>query len=579
MAASDSITPAEAQLLGIACRIDTALRYRDEHKEAVDDSWYNQALENELDEVNEVFEKEDACVPRMHPLLRMVGEESVRVGNGDMELDRFSIDAIREACKAFSSANPGFNPVLSLADVRRLASNVPDMVEWWLPGEPTFEDEEAAEDAAAEAAGGEGDDDDEVAEVESASTGASSGPRRSGRNSKVKVSGHTDEDSTGDDIIMLDNPDVEATPRKPRATKRPQAVVVSPSSDIPAKRRQRKASTSAKAKGKGKESLPDPGIREKLNSRRPKERWEASDESQRRGKPEVLLNSRSDTRTQAGERSVPAYYLYTDKYSQWHKALGIVSVSINVSANQNAYSNQKGSRYLSIRTHDSPIEVQHVMLMSNAKECVPQVNAPKAIACALCRSRKVQCQPPPAWALPIIESIEHSKLAKEERKQQLPWRRSAASVFDDMTLTLDSLKRGQERLEERLAALQIGQNNLELLLRALCMRHDVIPSTLNLHTPPVPLFNSASAVSPSIASTLSTTASTAASTSSTGVDVSRLSISASPATGSSGSGAGNVPANVSTGRSGATIKPASRAPSVSRAPSAPGSRASLRSRP
>ncbi|KAI9431352.1 hypothetical protein H4582DRAFT_2085199 [Lactarius indigo] len=475
MAASDSITPAEAQLLGIACRIDTALRYRDEHKEAVDDSWYNQALENELDEVNEVFEKEDACVPRMHPLLRMVGEESVRVGNGDMELDRFSIDVIREACKVFSSANPGFNPVLSLADVRRLASEVPDMVEWWLPGEPTFEDEEAAEDAAAEAAGGEGDDDDEVAEVESASTGASSGPRCSGHNSKVKVSGHTDEDSTGDDIIMLDNPDVEVTPCKPRATKRPQAVVVSPSSDIPAKRRQRKASTSAKAKGKGKESLLDP--------------------------------------------------------------------------------------------------------MSNAKECVPQVNAPKAIACALCRSRKVQCQPPPAWALPIIESIERSKLAKEERKQQPPRRRSAASVFDNMTPTLDSLKRGQERLEECLAALQIGQNNLELLLRALCMHHDVIPSTLNLHTPPVPLFNSASAVSPSIASTLSTTASTAASTSSTGVDVSRLSISASPATGSSGSGAGNVPANVSIGRSGVTIKLASRAPSVSRAPSAPGSRASSRSRP
>ncbi|KAI9436443.1 hypothetical protein H4582DRAFT_2058724 [Lactarius indigo] len=482
MAVSDSITPAEAQLLGIACRIDTALRYRDEHKEAVDDSWYNQALENELDEVNEVFEKEDACVPCMHPLLCMVGEESVRVGNGDMELDRFSIDAIREACKAFSSANPGFNPVLSLADVQRLASEVPDMVEWWLPGEPTFEDEEAAEDTAAEAAGGEGDDDDEVAEVESASTGASSGLRRSGRNSKVKVSGHTDEDSTGDDIIMLDNPDVEVTPRKPRATKRPQAVVVSPSSDIPAKHRQHKASTSAKAKGKGKESLPDPGF-------------------------------------------------------------------------------------------CGPCQ------MSNAKECVPQVNAPKAIACALCRSRKVQCQPPPAWALPIIESIERSKLAKEERKQQPPRRRSAASVFDDMTPTLDSLKRGQERLEERLAALQIGQNNLELLLRALCMRHDVIPSTLNLHTPPVPLFNSASAVSPSIASTLSTTASTAASTSSTGVDVSRLSISASPATGSSGSGAGNVPANVSTGRSGATIKPASRAPSVSRAPSAPGSRASSRSRP
>ncbi|KAI9447545.1 hypothetical protein H4582DRAFT_2051284 [Lactarius indigo] len=485
MAASNSITPAEAQLLGIACRIDTALWYRDEHKEAVDDSWYNQALENELDEVFDIFEKEGARVPHMHPLLRMVGEESVRVGNGDMELDRFSIDAIREACKAFSSANPGFNPVLSLADVRRLASEVPDMVEWWLPGEPTLEDEEAAEDAAAEdaaaeAAGGEGDDDDEVAEVESASTGASSGPRRSGRNSKVKVSGITDEDSTGDNIIMLDNPDVEATPCKPRATKRPQAVVVSPSSDIPAKRRQRKASTSAKAKGKGKESLLDPGF-------------------------------------------------------------------------------------------CGPCQ------MSNAKECVPQVNAPKAIACALCWSRKVQCQPPPAWALPIIESIERSKLAKEERKQQPPRRRSATSVFDDMTLTLDSLKRGQERLEERLAALQIGQNNLELLLRALCMRHDVIPSTLNLHTPPVPLFNSASAVSPSIASTLSTTASTAALTSSTGVDVSRLSISASPAT--SGSGAGNVPANVSTGRSGATIKPASTAPSVSRAPSAPGSRASSRSRP
>ncbi|KAH9007454.1 hypothetical protein EDB84DRAFT_1603293 [Lactarius hengduanensis] len=112
----------------------------------------------------------------------------------------------------------------------RLAKIAPQLLpvtEWWLPGEPTIEDEENAEDAAAEAAAGEedgdGDDDDEVQIVDAPDTAGDVQPRRSGRNTKGKAparadeaSGTVDASDGGGDVEMGEVVDNQKTPKKRR---------------------------------------------------------------------------------------------------------------------------------------------------------------------------------------------------------------------------------------------------------------------------------------------------------------------------------------------------------------------------
>ncbi|KAH9009256.1 hypothetical protein EDB84DRAFT_1571333 [Lactarius hengduanensis] len=110
-------------------------------------------------------------------------------------------------------------------------------------------DEENTEDAAAEAAAGEedgdGDDDDEVQIVDAPDTAGDVQPRRSGRNTKGKAPARADEASG-----TVDASDGGGDPVK-------RAIVISPSSEVPAKRQQRRPSTAAKA-AKAAGRLPNP---------------------------------------------------------------------------------------------------------------------------------------------------------------------------------------------------------------------------------------------------------------------------------------------------------------------------------
>ncbi|KAH9016360.1 hypothetical protein EDB84DRAFT_1567253 [Lactarius hengduanensis] len=57
MAMNDIVSKAEIQLLAIACRVNTALRYRDEN--GADDLWIRQGIEDEMLGINEVFALEE----------------------------------------------------------------------------------------------------------------------------------------------------------------------------------------------------------------------------------------------------------------------------------------------------------------------------------------------------------------------------------------------------------------------------------------------------------------------------------------------------------------------------------------
>ncbi|KAH8982457.1 hypothetical protein EDB86DRAFT_3086114 [Lactarius hatsudake] len=267
MAMNDPVSHAERQLIAIACRLDTALRYRDEH--GADDDWIRQGIDDEMIGINEIFEAAGNTVPRLHALLRMIGERSERAQDlkETLNLDDFSINEIKKFCAFARKENPQWHPLLTMSNVRDLVSQLPPAVEWWLPGEPTMEDEEAAEDAAAEANAGEedgdGDNDDEIQITESPDTAGTVQPRRSGRNTKGKAPARADDDSGtvdvsdgGDDIEMCEIVDNQKTPKKFQPVKC--AIVISPASEVPAKRQQRRTSAAAKAAAKTIGHLPNP---------------------------------------------------------------------------------------------------------------------------------------------------------------------------------------------------------------------------------------------------------------------------------------------------------------------------------
>ncbi|KAH8980730.1 hypothetical protein EDB86DRAFT_2835176 [Lactarius hatsudake] len=253
MAMNDPVSHAERQLIAIACRLDTALRYRDEH--GADDDWIRQGIDDEMIGINEIFEAAGNTVPRLHALLRMIGERSERAQDlkETLNLDDFSINEIKKFCGFARKENPQWHPLLTMSNVRDLVSQLPPAVEWWLPGEPTMEDEEAAEDAAAEANAGEedgdGDNDDEIQITESLDTAGSVQPRHSGRNTKGKAPARADDDSGtvdasdgGDNIEMCEIIDNQKTPKKFQ----------------PVKRAIRRTSAAAKAAAKAIGHLPNP---------------------------------------------------------------------------------------------------------------------------------------------------------------------------------------------------------------------------------------------------------------------------------------------------------------------------------
>ncbi|KAH8989231.1 hypothetical protein EDB86DRAFT_3081248 [Lactarius hatsudake] len=478
MAMNDPVSNAERQLIAIACRLDTALRYRDEH--GADDDWIRQGIGDEMIGINEIFEAAGNTVPRLHALLRMIGERSERAQDlkETLNLDDFSINEIKKFCAFACKENPQWHPLLTMSNVRDLVSQLPPAVEWWLPGEPTMEDEEAAEDAAAEANAreedGDSDNDDEIQITESLDTAGTVQPRHSGRNTKGKAPARADDDSS------------TKTLKKFQPVKR--AIVISPASEVPVKRQQRRTSAAAKAAAKAIGHLPNPDF-------------------------------------------------------------------------------------------CSPCQSHGVL------EYLPQTDAPKAHVCQMCKIRKVPCNPPPKWAIPQIEAKQQAAKVKQDNKNR---KCSTATIMEDLPPTLDGLKTRldsmetnftafQEAMDVRMGALQDVLHNIDLMIRALCMRYKITPSTLALRIPPVPLFKQG-APPPSPTPGPSSIASTISSTSSAGFDVSQLSIAAPPSSVASGSGTRQIhtPAplsrTLSRGRGGAAIKPPSRAPSAA------GSRASSRTR-
>ncbi|KAH9030536.1 hypothetical protein EDB85DRAFT_2146687 [Lactarius pseudohatsudake] len=240
----------------------------DIHREEPDDNWIRQGIENEMLGINEIFREVGTTVPRLPAFLRMIGERSERALQLQevMDLDDLSTEEMKAYCTSIANDNPQWNSLLTMHSPRDLAPQLPPVTEWWLPGEPTIEDEENTEDAAAEAAAGEedgdGNDDDEVQIVDTPDTAGDVQPWRSGRNTKGKAPARADEasgtvdasDGSGN-VEMGKVVNNQKTPKKVQPVKC--AIIISPSSEVPAKRQQCRPSTAAKA-AKAAGHLPNP---------------------------------------------------------------------------------------------------------------------------------------------------------------------------------------------------------------------------------------------------------------------------------------------------------------------------------
>ncbi|KAH8995499.1 hypothetical protein EDB86DRAFT_2829413 [Lactarius hatsudake] len=149
-------------------------------------------------------------------------------------------------------------------------------------------------------------------------------------------------------------------------------------------------------------------------------------------------------------------------------------------------------------------------------ECLPQTDAPKVHVCQMCKIRKVPCNPPPKWAIPQIEAKQQAAKVKQDNMNH---KCSAATIMEDLPLTLDGLKTRLDSMETNFTAFQEA---MDMRMGAL---QDITPSTLTLCIPPVPLFEQG-APPPSPTPGPSSIASTISSTLSAGFDISQLSITA-----------------------------------------------------
>jgi hypothetical protein len=96
--------------------------------------------------VNEIFDRGND-IPRIHPVIRVIGEEFERAANATKEEDRkqdfnaFNVAAITAKCTLGAAENPQWNAKLHMKNLSTLLKDQPDSdYWWWLPGEPDNDD-------------------------------------------------------------------------------------------------------------------------------------------------------------------------------------------------------------------------------------------------------------------------------------------------------------------------------------------------------------------------------------------------------------------------------------------------------
>lgn len=145
----------------------------------------------------------------------------------------------------------------------------------------------------------------------------------------------------------------------------------------------------------------------------------------------------------------------------------------------------------------------------------------------MCAELEISCAPPPKWAARFIGPAMDSKAPRRpsaacEFSQfiLISCTNPSIAIFTDLAPSLSGVEPRLATLEVKMEELRTVTYNLDHMMRILCRKAGVSPSSLDLTVVPVPRYSSSTGLIPlSTSSALSTSV-----ISSSGLDLSRMSI-------------------------------------------------------
>ncbi|KAH9035585.1 hypothetical protein EDB84DRAFT_1437879 [Lactarius hengduanensis] len=133
----DILTEDEKELMDIAVRLVSALRYREKNIDTVDEAWYRECIRDELEDSERVFKKYDhrPDKPRIHPIITHVGEEwdSAKDDRREADLAVLDLKEMYRLCDEGAAENPSWNTQLNMKPLDKLIGLQDDEFRWWLP--------------------------------------------------------------------------------------------------------------------------------------------------------------------------------------------------------------------------------------------------------------------------------------------------------------------------------------------------------------------------------------------------------------------------------------------------------------
>ncbi|KAF8262406.1 hypothetical protein EI94DRAFT_1704813 [Lactarius quietus] len=144
----DSLSGSEELLLGVAIRINSAVREFQKKGGKVNISFFRKSLDEELLEASTIFNNSpaDRDDPRLHPIITYVGEmsEEAEARGSPLDLGAIKLSEVARRCGLAAAASSTWPQELFTPDLTVLLRRVPMEYRWWLP--PLPRDIPAADD-------------------------------------------------------------------------------------------------------------------------------------------------------------------------------------------------------------------------------------------------------------------------------------------------------------------------------------------------------------------------------------------------------------------------------------------------
>ncbi|KAH9162547.1 hypothetical protein EDB89DRAFT_1913189 [Lactarius sanguifluus] len=133
----DKLTEDEKELMEIAIRLVSLLRYWEKNLDTVEELWYRKCITDELEDVDKIFEKYDNLEhkPHIHPIITYVGDEwdSAKDDNRNLDVAALDLKEMSTLCDEGGVEHPSWNTQLHMKALDKLIGLQDADYRWWLP--------------------------------------------------------------------------------------------------------------------------------------------------------------------------------------------------------------------------------------------------------------------------------------------------------------------------------------------------------------------------------------------------------------------------------------------------------------